>query len=510
MEKFFRDATLAICGSLDIEEALWHCLLCVRNYIPADLLSLHLYQQDTGLLETVAYANVEGGKKCSITTVLPDNILNEFKKIPPKGPRLVDRLEDYDGTRQVAAHMRATNMAGIIMDLVLEKKLLGVFLVAAKRPKRFLPKHFKLVEMLNKPVAVALTNSMRHRELKRLKDLLAADSRYFQSELRRRVGQKVIGAELGLRSTMQLVQRIAPLNSPVLLLGETGVGKELIAGTIHNLSPRRDAPMISFNCGAIPPTLMDSELFGYEKGAFTGAKTQKRGIFERAQGGTVFLDEIGELAPDAQIRFLRVLAQKEIQRVGGTEKVPLDIRIIAATHRNLNEMIAKGRFREDLFFRLNVFPITIPPLRERREDIPALAHHFVLEKAKEMKLGEPPQLLPDEVARLMVYEWPGNIRELENIVERALILNKNNALSFDDLPMNPMKMPPQTCKPLEPHLLQPLDMIISNHIKSVLSVTNGKIHGKGGAAELLSLNPSTLRHRMKKLGITVKKSVSKS
>jgi transcriptional regulator with PAS, ATPase and Fis domain len=269
--------------------------------------------------------------------------------------------------------------------------------------------------------------------------------------------------------------------------------------------------MISFNCGAIPPTLMDSELFGYEKGAFTGAKTQKRGIFERAQGGTVFLDEIGELAPDAQIRFLRVLAQKEIQRVGGTEKVPLDIRIIAATHRNLNEMIAKGTFREDLFFRLNVFPITIPPLRERREDIPALAHHFVLEKAKEMKLGEPPQLLPDEVARLMVYEWPGNIRELENIVERALILNKNNALSFDDLPMNPMKMPPpQTCKPLEPHLLQPLDVIISNHIKSVLSVTNGKIHGKGGAAELLSLNPSTLRHRMKKLGIKVKKSVSKS
>ena len=507
MKNFFRDATLAICGSLDIEEALWHCLLCIREHMPADLLTLHLYEQDTGLLETVAYANVEGGKKCSFKNVLPDNILKDLNKRPPKGAWLVSRLEDHDGTRQAAAYFNAMDMAGIIMDLVLEKKLLGVFMVAVKRPKRFLPRHFKLVELLNKPVAVALTNSMRHRELERLKDLLADDSRYFQSELRRRVGQEVIGEELGLHNTMQLVRRIAPLNSPVLLLGETGVGKELIAGTIHNLSPRKNGPMISFNCGAIPPTLMDSELFGYEKGAFTGANTRKRGIFERAQGGTIFLDEIGELAPDAQVRLLRVLQQKEIQRVGGTETVPLDIRVIAATHRNLKEMIVKGKFREDLFFRLNVFPITIPPLRERPEDIPALVQHLILEKAKELKLSRPPQLMPDGAMRLMAYEWPGNIRELENAVERALILNKEHILSFADLPLDSMKEAPRTKMRTVPSMPLSLDSVVSSHIQSVLVVTNGKVHGKGGAAELLSTNPSTLRHRMKKLGITVKKTV---
>ncbi len=507
MKNFFRDATLAICGSLDIEEALYHCLLCIREYLPADMLSLHLYDRDTGTLETVAYAKMDGGKKCSFKNVLPNNIMKDIEKRPPRGAWLVERLGDYDGTREAAAYFNASDMSGIIMDLVLEKELLGVFMVAVKRPNRFLPRHFKFLELLNKPVAVALTNSMRHRELESLKDLLADDSRYFQGELRRRVGQEVIGEELGLHSTMELVRRIAPLNTPALLLGETGVGKELIAGAIHNLSPRKNGPMISFNCGAIPPTLMDSELFGYEKGAFTGANARKRGIFERAQGGTIFLDEIGELAPDAQIRLLRVLQQKEIQRVGGTERVPIDIRVIAATHRNLKEMIVKKKFREDLFFRLNVFPITIPPLRERPEDIPALVQHFIMEKAKEMKLRRHPQLMPDEAARLMAYEWPGNIRELENAVERALILDQEPFLSFSDLPSDSIKKGSRTIKRTVSSLPLSLDSVIANHIRSVLRSTNGKIHGKGGAAEMLLVNPSTLRHRMKKLGITVNKTV---
>tara|TARA_B100000614_G_scaffold262801_1_gene298656 strand:+ start:2006 stop:3538 length:1533 start_codon:yes stop_codon:yes gene_type:complete len=509
MNNFFRDATLAICGSLDIEEALRNCLLCIRKYIPADLLSLHLYNKDTGFIETVAYAKPDGGERCSFKNKLPDHVRNEIDKRPPKRAWFVERLGDYDGTHEVAAYTNCTDMAGIIMDLILEKKLLGVFLLASRHADKFSPEHLELVEMLNKPIAVALTNSMRHREVERLKDLLADDSRYFQSELRRRVGQKVIGSELGLKSTMEMVQQVAPLNSPVLLLGETGVGKELIAGTIHNLSSRKNGPMISFNCGAIPPSLMDSELFGYEKGAFTGAATRKRGVFERAQGGTIFLDEIGELVPDAQIRLLRVLQQKEIRRVGGVDKVNLDIRLIAATHRDLKEMIMKRAFREDLFYRLNVFPITIPPLRNRPEDIPALVQYFIFEKAKEMKLKQPPQLMPDDLKRLMTYEWPGNIRELENAVERALILNKKHFLTFDELQLNPVKELPQAGKLTDQPLPLPLDTIISNHIKSVLSITEGKIHGKGGAAELLLVNPSTLRHRMKKLGITVNKTVGK-
>ncbi|SMC89588.1 Transcriptional regulator containing GAF, AAA-type ATPase, and DNA-binding Fis domains [Desulfocicer vacuolatum DSM 3385] len=507
MENFFRDATLAICGSLDIEDALRSCLLSIRKYIPADLLSLHLYKKDTGFLETVAYAKTSVGKKCSFKNKIPDNVMKGIERGPSRGAWLVERLGDYEGTREAAAYMKCTDMAGIIMNLTLGKKLLGVLVVAGKHPDQFSSRHLELLKVLNKPVAVALTNSMRHREAERLKDLLADDSRYFQSELKRRVGQKMIGSELGLKASMQLVQHVAPLNSPVLLLGETGVGKEIFAGAVHNLSPRKDGPMISFNCGAIPPNLIDSELFGYEKGAFTGAVARKRGIFERAQGGTIFLDEIGELAPDAQTRLLRVLQQKEIQRVGGTDNVNLDIRLIAATHRNLKKMMMMGTFREDLFFRLNVFPITIPPLRNRPEDIPALVEHFILEKANEMKLRKPPQVMPDEVALLMAYEWPGNIRELENTIERALILNKKKFLSFGDLQLNSMKELPQADNRTSPALPLPLDVIIANHIRSVLAVTKGKINGKGGAAELLSINPSTLRNRMKKLGIAVNKTV---
>ncbi|BBO69804.1 ATPase AAA [Desulfosarcina alkanivorans] len=510
MEFFFREATLAICGSLDIEEALWQCLLCIRKYIPADMLSLHIYEQETGLLETVAYTTESGGVECSFKNTLPVNVIKDLEERRSIGAWMVDRLGDHDGTREAAAYFNGTEMAGIIMDLVLGKKLMGVIVVAGKDPKRFLPNHLNLLELLNKPIAVALTNSMRHRELKRLKDLLADDSRYFQNELRRRVGQDVIGTELGLYSTMEMVRKVAPINSPVLLLGETGVGKELIAGAIHNSSSRKTGPMISFNCGAIPPTLMDSELFGYEKGAFTGATSQKRGVFERAQHGTIFLDEIGELAPDAQIRLLRVLQQKEIQRVGGVEIVKLDIRVIAATHRDLKDMMGEKKFRKDLFFRLNVFPITIPPLRERKEDIPALVQHFILEKAREMKLRKIPQLMPDDATRLMDYEWPGNIRELENAVERALILNKGQFLTFEDFPFNQMKEPSYTGELPTPSLTLPLDTVISKYIQDTLAITKGKIYGKGGAAELLSVNPSTLRHRMKKLGITSKKTYYQS
>ena len=216
-------------------------------------------------------------------------------------------------------------------------------------------------------------------------------------------------------------------------MGETGVGKEVIANAIHNLSLRSNGPFIRVNCGAIPPTLMDSELFGHEKGAFTGALFQKRGRFERADGGTIFLDEIGELPLEAQVRLLRVLQEKEIERVGGTETIQVDIRVIAATHRNLDQMLAEGRFREDIYFRLRVFPIAIPPLRLRPEDIPVLVQHFIQKKCREMKTVKIPSLAPGALDRLMLYNWPGNVRELENAVERELIVNKGSLLSFDDL-----------------------------------------------------------------------------
>jgi transcriptional regulator with GAF, ATPase, and Fis domain len=326
--------------------------------------------------------------------------------------------------------------------------------------------------------------------------------------LRQVIGEEIIGADFGLRSVMELVRQVAPLSSPVLLLGETGTGKEVIASAIHKLSPRKDGPFVTVNCGAIPESLMDSELFGHEKGAFTGALSQKRGRFERANKGTIFLDEVGELQPEAQVRLLRVLQEKEIERVGGTEPIKVDIRIIAATHRDLESMIRYRQFREDLYFRLKVFPIVIPPLRERKGDIPSLLQYLLQRKSREMGLADIPSVAPDSLKYLMTYPWPGNVRELENAVERALILSKGEPLAFHDIAVSL-----QSGSPLDfggtfvhdPKLQREdslaLDTVVSGHIRRVLDMAGGKVGGGRGAAQMLHINPSTLRKKMRKLGI---------
>jgi len=341
-----------------------------------------------------------------------------------------------------------------------------------------------------------------------LKELLSEDNRFLHSELRQIAGEEIIGADFGLRGVMDMVRQVAPLSSPVMLLGKTGTGKEVIAGAIHNLSPRKDDPFIVVNCGAIPENLVDSELFGHEKGAFTGALSRKRGRFERANGGTIFLDEVGELQPEAQVRLLRVLQEKEIERVGGTEQIKVDIRVIAATHRDLEAMITEGKFRDDLYFRLNVFPIAIPPLRDRRGDIPSLVHYFIQKKSREMDLRGTPTLTPRALERLTGYFWPGNIRELENLVERSLILSRGEPLSFNDFqtPLKPKRSYEQGKETILHRDNQgrdslALDAILSLHIRRVLDMTSGRVGGKQGAAYLLNINPSTLRKKMRKLGI---------
>ena len=271
------------------------------------------------------------------------------------------------------------------------------------------------------------------------------------------------------------------------------MGKEIIAAAIHNSSQRRDGPFIKVNCGAIPETLMDSELFGHEKGAFTGAIEQKRGRFERANGGTIFLDEIGELSPEAQVRLLRVLQEMEIERVGG-------IRVIAATHRDLKTMIQEGTFREDLFFRLNVFPIYIPTLKERSGDIPGLVQHFIQKKSRELQLTSIPTLAENAYDQLLDHHWPGNVRELENAVERAIILNREGPLSFTELGTSEEPETIQVSFSGEPETYN-LDKNTADHIRKVLKITKGRIEGKEGAAKLLGINPGTLRGRMRKLGI---------
>jgi transcriptional regulator with GAF, ATPase, and Fis domain len=259
---------------------------------------------------------------------------------------------------------------------------------------------------------------------------------------------------------------------------------------------------VKVNCGAIPESLIDSELFGHEKGAFTGAIARKRGRFERAHGGTIFLDEISELPPHAQVRLLRVLQEKEIERVGGTEPVKVDIRVISATNRNLEKMVEQGDFRGDLYFRVKVFPLEVPPLRDRKNDIPALVQHFIRKKSREMVRHTVPVLAPGAIDALMTYDWPGNVREVENAVERALILSDGKPLKFDGI-LGVQKSARGVVGPIS-HADAPrvsLQEVEADHIRRVLETSGGRIEGQGGAAEQLGMNPGTLRHRMRKLGI---------
>lgn len=502
-KEFFREATLKICGSLEIERALHQCFLYVQKFIPTSRMGFHLYHQGTGIVETVAFATSEYGETISMKIQLSAKGRKQAEEQKSLRVRVIQRLGDDPVTGPVAQKVAASNLSGIIMDLVLDKTMLGVFSVFNDGKEKFTSDHVRLLSLLNKPCAIALTNSIRYRELKNLKDLLTDDNRYLQNELSRITGKDVIGANMGLKSVMEMVQQVAPTESPILLLGETGTGKEVVANAIHNASLRKDGPFIRVNCGAIPATLLDSELFGYEKGAFTGAVSQKRGRIERANGGTLFLDEIGELTPEAQIRLLRVLQEKEIDRVGGTETLQVNIRVIAATHRNLERMMEEKKFRADLFYRLRVFPISIPPLRDRLKDIPALVNHFIMKKSEEMKRNTIPVPSSEAIERLMGYHWPGNIRELENAVERSLIIDKEDLLYFNEIrPEHAIKLSAVTALTHAPDFeILELDAIMSRHIRQVLDSCNGRVEGEKGAARMLNINPSTLRKRMKKFKI---------
>ena len=310
----------------------------------------------------------------------------------------------------------------------------------------------------------------------------------------------LIGADFGLSNVLEMVRQVSPMNSPVLLLGETGTGKEVIANAIHKASKRKDNPLIKVNCGAIPESLIDSELFGHEKGAFTGAVSMKRGSFERAHTGTIFLDEIGELSLAVQVRLLRVVQEKTIERIGGTKIIPVDVRIISATHRSLEKMIKERTFREDLWFRLNVFPIMIPPLRQRPEDIPDMVQHFMDKKSRELKVQNRTDLPQNFLKKLQQHKWPGNVRELENLVERFLITGRMKVFSAlgekESLP-DKSDFDPD----IDGSYNTTLDEIISNHLKSVLKITGYRIEGKKGAASILGMNPSTLRSKLRKFKI---------
>ena len=498
-KEFFIETTLRICGSLEIEKALHQCFMYIRDFIPADDVYLTCYEPEFTRFRVLAGATADGGTLPDIKIPVPEEPEHIYKEAKPPEVYSVDCVECHPLLKHILRYVDKDSSL-LVMRLIMDSKFLGSFTVRSRKKKKFTEEHAHLIGLLNDPFAIALSNVLRYREVVKLKNQLDDDYHYLQEEMRHIVGDEIIGANFGLKGVMELVNLVAPINSPVLLLGETGVGKDLIANAIHSLSPRSDGPFIKVNCGAIPETIIDSELFGHEKGAFTGAIARKRGRFERADKGTIFLDEVGELPHEAQVRLLRVLQEKEIERVGGTDYVKVDIRVIAATHRNLEARVMDERFREDLYFRLRVFPIDILPLRDRKSDIPALVHHFMQTKNMELRLKGFPTLAKGAVERLMEYDFPGNVRELEHLVERELILSRGKPLQFRHILKAPGK---HYDKPQTPGGERTLDLdgVVSDHIRHVLDMTEGKVQGKGGAAAILGIKPNTLRYRMKKLGI---------
>ena len=501
--EFFRHASLHICGNLQLEEAMVSFLRFIQDYMPADRLFLSHYDKTLGVMRTLVDATPEKGTR-----------MDAFIPVSEKGKEYLNRTfgrgtpapycdnnphESPVSKRQLAARDQKAKSV-LILPFGTPSAVVGTGAFVSEE-LTYTDEHVKLMSLLIAPFQVAMTNALQHAEIVKLRDRLADDNRELQRELLHIAGDDIIGADFGLRDMMQQVRQVAPTESPVLLTGETGVGKDVIASAIHLGSSRRDGPFIPVNCGAIPDSLLDSELFGHEKGAFTGALSKKRGRFERADKGTILLDEIGEMPLEAQVRLLRVLQHREIERVGGTDRITVDIRIIAATNKDLPAMIEDGRFREDLFFRLSVFPIVVPPLRERTSDIPALVQFFVERKAGELKVGDTPRLAPGAIDTLMSYSWPGNVRELENVVERAMILHQGEPLRFDDLSTSLSALANVDSSGTDEQLLH-LDTVTAAHIKRGLAKTGGKIHGPGGAGELLGVNANTLRYKMKKLGVS--------
>jgi len=512
--EFFRNATLRLTSSLQIEDGLHACFEYISEHLPADVLYLERNEHDLGAMRIVARADGDGGVRMDRLVTYTDDAraaMAEMGEVWQAGELppvlIINRPRDEPVTRCLEEALDEPYSSAMSLPLIIEDQVIGALALLAEGDDRFTEEHARLYATLKEPFFVAMSNTMEHAEVVRLTNRLADDNRYLNRELLRHLGDEIVGADFGLRHVMYQVRQVAPTESPVLLLGETGTGKDLIAHAIHLGSPRRDGPFIPVNCGAIPDTLIDSELFGHERGAFTGATARKRGRFERAHGGTILLDEIGEMPLEAQVRLLRVLQDREIERVGGTERIDVDIRVIAATHQDLQDNVRSDRFREDLWFRLNVFPIVIPPLRTRLSDIPALVEHFLERKAAELNLGVTPRLAPGAIEALMSYHWPGNVRELENVLERALILHRDQPLQFDDLgrAVSPMAEPASPA--FDPTLLD-LDRVMAKHITRVLGMTGGKIHGPGGAGEILGVNPSTLRYRMEKLGIPFKKEIA--
>lgn len=494
---FFRELTMRICGSLHLEAAMSEALAYLSRFMAADEMYMGLFDYEREVYRVIAKAGRSGSVMMNREYRLSREASATVRAFDKSRVHIVRRVHDDPLISALFTAQEFDRRSCLVVPLTADGQLVGVAQIYTAGEGKYGAEEAELLGCTARPFSIALANALEHLELLRLKQKSDEENRELRRKIESGSRAEVIGRDGGLKEACEMARLVAPLNSPVLILGETGTGKEVVANAIHEASARAKGPFVKVNCGAIPESLIDSELFGHEKGSFTGAEARRIGRFERAHLGTIFLDEIGELPPEAQVRLLRVIQEREIERVGGSGAVPVDIRIICATHRDLGAMMSEGAFREDLFFRINVFPIVIPPLRQRKQDIPLLAEYFLERKSRELGLRRVPGIGGGELEALMEYDWPGNVRELQNIIERALILSKEDKLAFAAL--LPGRAP--RAGEAEERGPAPLDDSVRETIVAALKETRGRVSGEKGAAKILGINASTLRNKMLKLGI---------
>jgi hydrogenase-4 transcriptional activator len=499
------DAWREVSRHIELSESLHRIALLVAPHVPADYIVVRRIDLTRRGLETMAVGRCQAGAVALAMAPTDCGAAAMRRVLRWCGEKTV-LGGIVPGPNEVIATVSPPGFRGasLAAPIPVDAGPMGVVLLLS-RDGRFTDGHRALLGRLVEPIGVALANTARVHELQRLREALEADKRTLLTKLGRHdVADAIVGAETGLRAVINQIDQVAATDVPVLIIGETGSGKEVLARALHERSHRTQWPFVRVNCATIPSGLVDSELFGQER---DGSKDVRPGWFERADGGTLFLDEVAELPLEIQAKLVAFLQEGAIERVGGRAPVPIDVRIVAATHRDLRDLVSRGMFREDLWFQVSVFPISLPPLRERREDIPRLATHFA-SRAGIRLAGVPLTPTSTDIESLLTYDWPGNVRELAAVIERAAILGRGQRLQID-VALGRLAEQHSTTVPgpalprpsREETALLTLDQAMSRHIELALRSSRGRIEGPRGAATQLGINPHTLRARMRKLGM---------
>jgi PAS domain S-box-containing protein len=499
-ESVIAELSVLLLANVDIRKMLGAFSASMRQMVPHDFATLALYDATTNKLR-VQFLAAEDESGAGHGELLLDPDASPGGQAFRTGrPVILNKIDRWPFAPESLRHLVAAGMqSGIWVPLVHRERTLGALAVARRAENAFEQHDADKLGQVARQVAMAVNNAQAFRQIAELRDRLNREKEYLEEEINLdHRFEDIVGESSGLRSVLRQIETVAPTSATVLIQGETGTGKELLARAIHRLSPRSDRTFIKLNCAAIPAGLLESELFGHEKGAFTGAIVRKIGRLELAHEGTLFLDEVGELPLDLQPKLLRALQEREIERLGGTRPIPVNVRLIAATNRDLAKMVAERQFRDDLYYRLKVFPVFAPPLRERTEDIPILVRHFVSLHSRRM--GKSIETIPPQAMEaLMRWRWPGNIRELENFLERAVILSRGPVLHVPLTEIVAMsdeeeEEPAGSANPT-------LQAAEREHILRVLRDAKGMIGGPTGAAGRLGLKRTTLNSKIKKLGI---------